>query len=317
MENNNNNNIENTNLKLGFIKLNTSYIPTFFSKERVMDCSVLEKNIYIKSNIPLLIEIGGVKYTIESGEHYIPNLHIYHHIKILTDLSNNEECEVYHNCICDDKYHDAFIMMCQYNFVLVKSIHSENESTIFIFGSGMGGSTTYEKIYDKKVNGDNINFSSDCRWLSSCDIYKNKDPTKDTYSQFIYDINIAQVQKDNDVTQYLINWDKKFVRDSMPPCIAICYSETNYEELKDVLKRKYNIKLSKPREPHNVIKIKPFENILSQIRERNDNIKKYEDMGIFEFVALSEMPFTIDLYNKLKKQCGDSDIPYEDLIEYE
>ncbi len=287
----NNNNLENTNLKIGFVKLNTSYIPTFFKKERVMDGLKLQNSIYIKSNIPLPIEIGGVEYTLESGKHYIPYLHIYHNIKILTDLSNNEECEVYHNCLCDDKYHDAFIIMCQYNFVLVKSIHSENKSAIFIFGSGMAGLTTYEEISNKKVNEYNIYFSSDCRWLSFCDIYKNKDPTKDTYSQFIYNINIKQVQEDNDVTQYLINWDKDFVRDSMPPCIAICYSETNYEELKDVLKRKYNIKLSKPREPNNVIKIKPYENILSQIRERNNNIKKYKDMGIFEFVTLSEMPF--------------------------
>lgn len=63
------------NLKSGFIKLNTSYIPKITHKEKLTDGKLLDKNVYIKSKIHLLIMIGGIEYTLECGEHFIPVIH--------------------------------------------------------------------------------------------------------------------------------------------------------------------------------------------------------------------------------------------------
>jgi hypothetical protein len=70
-----------------------------------------------------------------------------------------------------------------------------------------------------------------------------KNDENKTHSCFIYHNNIADVQKDSDITQYLLNYDKNFVRESMPPCIHIIYTNDNYLKLKEVLKTKYSIEL--------------------------------------------------------------------------
>lgn len=308
--------MDTVNLKYGFIKLNTSYIPTIWSKELVTDRFKLNGSIYIKSKIPLELEIGGLKYTINNGEHYIPSsIHTYHEIKILTDIFNNSECEIYHNCACNDEYFTAEKIIINY-LILINSIFPKNKNECTIFSIGMGGSSTYKKICDRKLDENYINFSRDFYWLFYYDIYMHKDPNQYTYSQCIYHMDIDKVQKDEDVTQYLINWDKNFVRQSYPPCIAISYYETNYEPLKKILKNKYDIKLNKP-QPNDIRKIKPYEEFVSQILERNNKIKQFEELGIFEFVTLNEIPFTMDLYNTIKKQYNHSDVPFEDLNKYD
>lgn len=292
------------NIKFGFFMFNATYIPNIVQKKKFTGNAKLKNDIYIKSKMSLDIEIGGTKYLLKSGEYYIPGFYTFHDINILTDLTNNDDCEVYHECMCDKDYFGAFKTMIS-DSILVKSIHPKNENEYIVFRGGMGGTLTYEQICERnKIDENNINFSAIC-WLQCHDVYMNKNSGDDTYSQFIYHVNIKDVQKDHDVTQYLTNWDKDFVRHSMPPCIAINYSESNYEALKKVLKKKYDINLYKC-EPDYIRTVKPYDKIVSQIAERNNHIKKYEDLGIFKFVTLNEVPFTMDLYNELKKQVGDS-----------
>lgn len=231
--------MEIANLKYGFIKLNTTYIPKFLYKEKLTDGQKSVKNVYIKSKIPLLIMLGGIEYTLDYGEHYIPQIHTFHHFKILTDLTNNEECEVYHKCLVDDNYYKPLLIMLM-NQVLVNSIHPKNDNEYTLFMSGMVGSITYEKLYNQNLNENNIklNFS----WLFN--------------NNFFYGCK-----------------------------------EQNEEE-----------------------KIKQYNEIVLKIKEWNNNIIKYENMDIIEFVSLSEIPFTMEFYEKLRKQKYDNDDKLKNIL---
>lgn len=76
-------------------------------------------------------------------------IHSFHSFIILTDLTNNEECEVYHKCFVDDNYYQALKIMFK-NCVFINSIRSKNVNKYTIFKYGMCGTTSYENLYKKK-----------------------------------------------------------------------------------------------------------------------------------------------------------------------
>lgn len=301
------------NLKYGFVKYNTKYIPTFISEGVLTTKSFINGPFHIKSDIPIELNIGGRDYTLDSGEHYIHNFNTYHELRIMTDLSN-PNIQVYHNCIVED-YYSHFCSLITYN-VCIDSIRFGSGDKITVFANGMCTYSTHDELVSSIMPKDNeINFSNDFRWIHFYDskIYIQKDKNKYTHSSFIYDWNIANVQNDEKVTQYLVSWDKGFVRSSAPPCILIIYTEEKYIKLKDILKRKYNINLEKgkPNE-YKVRTIKSYEDICSQITKHNNLL---QEGSFYDFVTLKEVPFTLEIYEKMKEQYpSDKPLPPNDFI---
>ena len=133
-------------LKCGYIKLNTSYIPQFLSYNKVntLDNKVNFTNFYIKSSEPINLEIGGVNYTLNSGENYLPNIYTFHPVKIL----NNNNCEIYNNCLSDIDYFQKTKILFNY-YIFVPSMYKTNDNNKLnsvIFYSGMCGDIPNEKL---------------------------------------------------------------------------------------------------------------------------------------------------------------------------
>lgn len=148
--------MEIINLRYGFIKFNTTFIPIFLHKEKLTDGKNANSSIYIKSKIPQIIKFDSIEYTLDCGEHFIPNVHSFHKFIILTDLTNNEECEVYHNCVVDNNYFIALPLLYSSNLIAVNTIHPKNNNKYTIFNYGMASCITYEELYYDELNENNI-----------------------------------------------------------------------------------------------------------------------------------------------------------------
>ncbi len=289
-------------LNYGLIKVNTNYIPNFISKERWTNNIKLESSIHIKSSIPITLELGGAEYILESGEHYLPFTYGFHDIKIKTDITNNNDVEIYHKCLTDEQYYNAYCLMLKYP-IYINTIHknssSPNESdsnTIYCYG--MFGTVSDNDLYSVNKSF-TLNSNSNCFWLKLEKLVES-DKVK-TYSQFIYHKDIHLVQNDTEITKLLVNYDKDYVRQSYHPCIAICYEETNYQALKNILNSKYNIKLVLPKEPDRVYENKIYEEIVNEVLDHNEKINYYQDIGVFEFISLKKIPLTLQFYNQIYK----------------
>lgn len=110
---------------IGYIKFNTDYRPKLFPEiqnnktkwyydKTKCDGRILNNGLYIKSSIPIELEIGGYNFILKEGEHYIPSLNVYHNIKLITKVEeyNSENVEIYHNCIFDDM--KLISLLCRY-----------------------------------------------------------------------------------------------------------------------------------------------------------------------------------------------------------
>jgi len=293
-------------LKYGYIKFNSRYIPNFLKKgeKNEQKCN-LNNCVYIISDKPVDIIFNGKIFVLESGEHYIPNFHVFSTLRILSD-----HAEVYDNCIVDTHYHEVFRLMNNY-LVYIDTLHNNDNNLKVVFTSGMCGSlndSDIERTSNKKGNileDFNLNFFDYYQ-------YQYRDPGEYIHSRFIYNTDVGIVQKDTEVTKYLEDWDKQFVRESMPPCIAIVYKGKNFESLKNVLKTKYNITLEKcTPEVIKHRKMKKYEEIISQIVKYNEKLQN--GSPIFEFITTREIPFTLEDYNKIKEKYPD-ELPPGDLI---
>jgi hypothetical protein len=132
----------------------------------------------------------------------------------------------------------------------------------------------------------------------SYDEYTYKDESRDAYTGFIYDDQVSKIQKDEDVTKYFINWDRDWVRMSMPPCIGVSFTAKNFETLKSILKEKYNV----------TIKLENFRrNIIRKLRSYEHALDRITKSGL-------KVEFTPEIYEKFKEK--DDPTPLEDLVEY-
>lgn len=128
-------------LNYGFIKLNSRHIPKFESKQKWITDSKnyynLGKNIYVKSPIPIELKIGGNNFILDEGEHFIPSINLYHQIHLVTDISDNNDVEIYTNCFVDKEYHDILCLMISYT-INVNTINpkdtTKDDNTIFRYG---------------------------------------------------------------------------------------------------------------------------------------------------------------------------------------
>ena len=128
--------------------------------------------------------------------------------------------------------------------------------------------------------------------------YTYKDDSKNIHSGFLYNDAVFKIQKDEDVTKYLTNWDKDWVRMSMPPCIAIAFQRENFEALKSILKEKYNV----------TIKLENFS------CKRIQKMKSYEYMLDQITKSGLKVEFSPEIYEKFKEK--DDPTPLEELVEY-
>ncbi len=292
-------------LNKGAIKLYTSYIPKFLHKENFLNNTNAEiKNIYIKTPVSLNLEIGGSKYILKEGEHFIPNIHTFHNFKFLSDVNNIQDIEIYNNCVYDDEYFELIKVLAYYTTILTSIVHKELNYPAMI---GYGMCTGTRDINNIKRNIpdldlDKLSLKFDFNWLGTKKVVNREFVKVNTYSQFIYGMDVKKVQKDSNVTDLLVNYDKDFTRDSMPPCIAICYEEQNFDKLQKILNTKYNIKLYKPDKPDTVFETKTYEEIVNDITNHNSKIKEFEEKGLIEFIITNVIPFTLDRYNKYIKK---------------
>lgn len=280
----------------GYVKFNTRYIPNIISKNKHEKNQQLNGNIYIKSEIPIELKIGGVNYILNEGEHFIPSvIHACHYIELITEISNND-IEIYIDCLVDEQYLNMLYVISSY-FFCVDSINVKNANHDIdyadcsnlktIFAYGMCNALSVEKINQCEY-GINLNLHN---------VIENHDMKK--YSCFIYSCEIESVKNDKEITDLLINYDKNIVRQSYPPCIGICYEETNYEKLKNILISKYNIEIKLPNKADSIYGKKTYDEILHIINKHNQKMTECLKIEAFEFVITKEIPFTIDYYNSL------------------
>jgi len=109
----------------------------------------------------------------------------------------------------------------------------------------------------------------------------------DLTSAWLYSHQIDKVQKDPEITQYFTGYDKYWVRQSNPPCIAVSYKRENREILERLLKDKYDIKLP-DFEPVNEPIYEPttYEEQKAEFDAYFEKIKSLEDAGIIKFVDI-------------------------------
>lgn len=119
-------------------------------------------------------------------------------------------------------------------------------------------------------------------------------PQMKTYSCFIYNkgLNVRLIQKDTDITNLLIGYDK-VIRDI---CIAISFEESKYEELKHILKSKYNYDFYLPKDPDYAYEKRKYEELVEDINNHNNKMNEAQKNGIFNFVSLKKVPFTFKFY---------------------
>lgn len=281
-------------LQYGYIKFNTRYIPTFIKKQEVTNKNSVYGFIHVKSESPVLLEFeNNKKYTLESGEHFLPRFHTFQTLKILS------ECEVY-ECVCDPKYFDVFLFLTSYNIVVdtLKPINGNDDHVMFHNGVCM--TISHDKLIDACVCDDYLT------WLKLYDTYIYKDPTNYEYSVCIKHEDVDKIQEDEEVKQYRAKPYKDYIMYSSPPCIGITYKDTNYEALSEVLLRKYNYNLYKPSKPNTMQRLNSNEDICSQIVKRNEELQKYPH--IFEFKCVQSSS-----YINIKLSIADGLIPMDDL----
>ncbi len=295
----------------GYIKLNTNYIPKFYEKEgkviskiKITDKKQLNElcgSVHIINPIPLEIEIGRRKYILEKGEHYIPKcIHFYHTFKILTDIfSCKEEINVYADCIESDLYFHSFSKMSNHIVVTetIKSNFGEgkdnhvNERTVFY--CGMAETLNINKLIDETNN----KYSKHPDYIGKS-VYVSWDGISErTCSTFLSGYDLEEIQKDIEVTSLLSDYDKG-IRLSDPPCILIQFKESKIAELTDILDKKYDMAL------HgysycNEYRKKTYEEMAIELVKYNEEMDKIVEEGIFEFVTVKQIPFTVEYYNKI------------------
>jgi hypothetical protein len=295
----------NTNVRVGYCLLDTTKIPNISKKTKVDNSNCRDlRNIYIKSEIPIDLEIGGGPFILSAGEHFIPTIFLsFHSVLIKTDFLNNDKIEVYTHCYEDDNYRNATYYLARYP-LFIETIKCKKTNRNAVFKSGMAGNLTVDELIDYKNNLTNI--CEDC-------VYINKKAVLDgakqsTISDFIYHNDILDVQKDEEITNLLVDYDRGgFIRLSNPPCIWVQYKPENYKTLKKILNSKYNIDL-KEKQPGKVYIVRSYNDMLSQLVKHNEKIDLYEKTGVFKFVSLKEYPFTLEIYNENYKAFEDSPV---------
>lgn len=293
------------NLKYGYVKLNTEFIPKIIEKTKCVWNSycLIDGNIYIKTPVEIDVDIGGVRSKFMAGEYFIPKVLFYHGIRIVTDISKNEDIEIYYNCILDKEFnYIKGIMLLPEYYIICDKIYRNREEfgqeNIGVFKTGMCD-VLPEYYFKTEDYLKQVISNKDCCFLQKNDCRKQIDSNKikiNSYTQFIRNTNVGKIQKDEDVTKFLIYYDKDYVRKSYPPCIEICYFESDYESLKKVLKEKYNVKLIKP-QADQLYENKSYEEIYELVYKYNIWLDKCNKSGICNFISVIEIPFTKEYYN--------------------
>jgi hypothetical protein len=259
----------------GYIILNTNYLPTnqqLYEAPNLLnnlDNSTLKNADYIiESDEQIEFVIGGQNYYMDAGKYFLPFI-LFCDFKI----NNRNKCKMY-TCIL--KKNVSLCVILKYR-ILIKNLKIKNSDNVVIYQDGMYGSfsknnltkllPSWKPLYYKKIEPQN--------------------ELNNTYTCFIYHENIEDVRKDQDVTKYLLDYDKDIVGLSYPPCIAITYTNNNYLNLKEILDTKYSIKLHK-KEPNLQRRCTTKEEQEEEIITNINKIKENENLGFITFVLIPD-----------------------------
>lgn len=299
-------------LKIGYLKYNTKIIPDCVKQKSDGNFSKCD-NIYIKSDKPIEIELikenvwwgKNIPYIIPSGEHFIPSYFTIADIKIL----NEKDVEMY---TCPD-YESNFEILNHYYCMIETIEHWCNPYTkdyiILQSGKHLWHYDSHSDIETSLLRYIIRSFQKDFPWIDYYDCYQFKNKNDYMYSPKLKHKDMYKMRQDKDVTVFLEYWDITYGEDVKVRC-----NEKKFNHLQNVLKRKYKYILEKP-EPNIIKKLKSYENIYQQIAEHNKKLEKFlDDNQAFEFVIVEETPFTLEVYNRLKKESSHSEVPLEKLI---
>jgi len=276
----------------GYFKYDTREIPEFLDKKRITDFFTPIKNCYIKSDVPVeLIVNRQDHYTLESGEHFIPFVSMYHSIQIKT-----ETAEVYH-CIPVENPNSTLL----YYKVRYDTIHPRDDSMCFITTHGITGM--------EPKNHHEVHFP--LQDFANKKQYRYKDRSKCVFRSTIYHRDIGNVMEHPSVVPLRVEWDG-FIGFSDPPCASIGYKEKDYPKLAKILKDTFGIRLN-PGRADLISKFESYEDMVERIAKENKRI----DECPCEFIVTKATPFTTELYEEIKQKYSDPSfeaIPLEELI---
>jgi len=263
----------------GYICYDTRIIPTF-EKESMIE--LFDNNIYqstlFDANSDFHLEICGNIFRFEKGMHYLPNLCPFHPVKLIDNFENVKRYRI----VTDDNYFIAYKSMCYYVVVFTNIFNDNNENLLMACGmsnklniEGHDFNMLIHKCYYKPNTTKNIKI----------------DISKSSCSKYIYSHDVSKIQKDSKITDLLENWDKDFIRESFPPCIAICYKYENHDKLEELLNELYRIKLGKYNPDDVCVNIEESE-INNDIEKFNLQLNTCESKGYFKFVDVAEPELT-------------------------
>ena len=327
MEIETNNNVTPVLLKTGYFKLNMNYIPFLDDNKKYKFVyntntgvdnrnNILRGDFYIKSSIDLVVKIGGCDYTLDKGEYFFyRNLFMFHEFSIVTN-TNDEDVIIYHDCQFDifkeDNYWHAMATIARsHEVTLYNSLHAtdpEKKDNYVICTTGMIGTANgdeFNKFLKNSINDVRSNKS----WLRLRQhVNQERIKLKVYYVRLCGTMETLQaVINDKEVNDLLVgrDWGITLID---PPVLGIRFAETNYNALKELLDEKYGFDMFSIEKCAlcNFDENADYDKLVQDIIKHNDEIEKYEKIGIYTYEIFREIPFTYKFYKEMMSKYNDT-----------
>lgn len=141
----------NSSLIFGLLNLNSNYIPNITEKTRYEnDGYSVSFPLYIKSSIPIEIEIGNELFTICPGEHFFPFNIVFQRVFIESNIT--DDTEIYYNCKSSDEYMSMIYYLATKSPFCIESIKNKKTAdviTVFDYG-------TFKSVNVSELNDSNV-----------------------------------------------------------------------------------------------------------------------------------------------------------------
>lgn len=176
----------NSPLIFGFLKLNSNYIPNITEKIKYEnDGYSVSFPLYIKSSVPIEIEIGNELFTICPGEHFFPFKIVFQ--KVFIDSIITDDTEIYYNCKCSDYYMSMIYHLTSKSPFCVDSIKNTKMSNVTtVFDYAIFKSVNITDLYDSNIEIKIINGGfKDNEWFN---VKCSKQSTQKSYETMLNEL---------------------------------------------------------------------------------------------------------------------------------
>ncbi len=219
---------------LHYVLYNTEKIPQYSTLMPTTGYEVGEylqvpgHHTLIEASQDVEVLIGGAPYILKAGAHYFPYLPAFHSFAIPKVAPVKVSTIMFESYYCEMEEAQKMLLLGP-AFIVYSGITSPNDDETAIMSEGM-----YGRIPDL------ASFLTNSKRAPTVSKHKYVQ-TSNVRSQWLYHMDISKIQRDPEVTKYFLTYDKDYVRQSMPPCIAVTYRDTDMEALRQILSRKYSI----------------------------------------------------------------------------